>query len=502
MKLETLWENLPPKKENIEIIKKDLSVGIAPHLPFFVVGLDKVKKGLGKLITDIDKSFQFGLIKGQYGNGKTNLLKYLEYFFELNPKYNVHCENWRADVDKYDLNLFLLYILQQSHAESLKECIKKSSPNVIVESCNNYKGTFSVLRNYANLFIDRKDDDNALIDLIQLGTGAKYDKRSFEKYNIDKFSDYNRHEVLVFFLNILAHNNYFILFCIDELEKIEEKSRARFQAYLTSFRELIDLSGLINGHMILCSITDAGKHTTMPLETYNPAFARRIVNTTYDLESVSSLEDIKKIAEALCSVLGENLKNTDIIANKVAKQNLAHTNEIIINLYNNLITVDYKSWREKLKDEGIYSLLEERIEELKDEGVESRINTKFFAPLENYINIVSQDSNEYLIKAQMYQTVRCSEKSSCYIFLFTNDYDANISRIKNVIQLFPDDKLYIFKPEGLSISNSDLQDYNIQQVEDVVNYDPLELMALLTLFEDDYENETLKDAIVEYTKGL
>ena len=102
----------------------------------------------------------------------------------------------------------------------------------------------------------------------------------------------------------------------------------------------------------------------------------------------------------------------------------------------------------------------------------------------------------------MYQTVRSSEKTSCYIFLFTNDYDANVSRIKNVKQLFPNDKLYIFKPEGLSISNSDLQGYKISQVEDVINYDPIELMALLTLFEDDYENETLKDIIVEYTKGL
>lgn len=35
MNLAELWETLTPKKENIEIIKKDLSVGIAPHLPFF-----------------------------------------------------------------------------------------------------------------------------------------------------------------------------------------------------------------------------------------------------------------------------------------------------------------------------------------------------------------------------------------------------------------------------------------------------------------------------------
>lgn len=108
MNLEKLWENLTPKNDNIDIIKKDLSVGIAPHLPFFIIGLNDVKNKLSNYLSQIDTSFQYCLIKGQYGNGKTNLLKYLEYFFEIYPKYNVHCETWRADVDKYDLNLFLL----------------------------------------------------------------------------------------------------------------------------------------------------------------------------------------------------------------------------------------------------------------------------------------------------------------------------------------------------------------------------------------------------------
>ena len=62
--------------------------------------------------------------------------------------------------------------------------------------------------------------------------------------------------------------------------------------------------------------------------------------------------------------------------------------------------------------------------------------------------------------------------------------------------------MYIFKPEGLGISNSDLQDYGINNVEDVIAYDPIELMALITLFVEDYDNEMLKEAIVEYTKGL
>ena len=46
MNLEKLWENLTPKNDNIDIIKKDLSVGIAPHLPFFIIGLNDVKNKL------------------------------------------------------------------------------------------------------------------------------------------------------------------------------------------------------------------------------------------------------------------------------------------------------------------------------------------------------------------------------------------------------------------------------------------------------------------------
>ena len=504
MKLETLWENLTPNPENINTIKKDLSVGIAPHLPYFIIGLNDRKSKLYNYLTNIDTSFQFCLIKGQYGNGKTNLLKYLEYFFDVHSEYNVHCETWRADVDKYDLNLFLLYILQQRHASILHSFLKLSSEEVLKEACNNYKGGFSVLKSYSEVICAHKDNDDALTEIIQLGTGVKYDKRSFDKYYLTKFSDYNRHEVLVFFLNILAQNNYYILFCIDELEKIEEKSRARFQSYLTSFRELIDMSGLIKGHMIIASMTDAGKFSSMPLEAYNPAFARRIVSSTYELKSITNTEDIKQLALSLCTILQESCKDTDIdlIVSKVVKQHLSHTNEVVISLYKNLTECNYKSWRDKLHEANLDIPLQQRMQALYEEGVDIRINSKFFAPLENYINIVCQNPNEYQIKAQMYQTIRSVDKLSCYIFLFTTDYDANLNRIKNVNQLFPNDKLYIFKPEGLSISNSVLLEEGLNNIEDVVVYNPIELMALLTLFVENYDNDTLKDIIVECTKGL
>ena len=50
--------------------------------------------------------------------------------------------------------------------------------------------------------------------------------------------------------------------------------------------------------------------------------------------------------------------------------------------------------------------------------------------------------------------------------------------------------------------DAQMQDYGINNVEDVIAYDPIELMALITLFVEDYDTEMLKEAIVEYTKGL
>ena len=41
MKLNNMWGNLVPQKEKIETIKADLKNGLAPNLPYFIVGLEK-----------------------------------------------------------------------------------------------------------------------------------------------------------------------------------------------------------------------------------------------------------------------------------------------------------------------------------------------------------------------------------------------------------------------------------------------------------------------------
>ena len=41
MNLKDMWETLEPQSDKIETIKADLKNGLAPNLPYFIVGLDK-----------------------------------------------------------------------------------------------------------------------------------------------------------------------------------------------------------------------------------------------------------------------------------------------------------------------------------------------------------------------------------------------------------------------------------------------------------------------------
>ena len=103
MEITQLWTPLNPIEENKEIIRQDLERGLAPNLPYFIVGLEDVKTALNKAISSIDRSFSYALVWGQYGNGKSNLMKYLKYYFELHPECNTKVAIWRADVDRYDI---------------------------------------------------------------------------------------------------------------------------------------------------------------------------------------------------------------------------------------------------------------------------------------------------------------------------------------------------------------------------------------------------------------
>ena len=79
--ISNLWTKLSPKEDNIEGIRQDLKVGLVPNLPYFIIDNNDAKNKLLENISKIDSQFSFAYIIANYGNGKTNLLRYLEYFF-------------------------------------------------------------------------------------------------------------------------------------------------------------------------------------------------------------------------------------------------------------------------------------------------------------------------------------------------------------------------------------------------------------------------------------
>ena len=505
MDITQLWTPLNPIEENKEIIRQDLERGLAPNLPYFIVGLQDVKTTLGTALSTIDSHFSYALIWGQYGNGKSNLMKYLKYFFTQYPDFNTKVAIWRADVDRYDIITFLLYIIQNEFAADLLESLKKVvTDGKTKELCDNYSGSFAAIQAFAEKIEEKKDSDEDLQTLISFGTGKLYDSNSFKKFDLTKLTDYNRREVLVFFLNALAYAKHYIVFCVDELEKIQEKSRARFQNLLTTFRELIDLSSSINGHMILAAVTESvsGEHS---FESYNPAFERRIKNYMLQVKAIREVDDIKEMAKELVRVLGNDyqLDSYDDVANAVYKKKLPHTSDVVRALFAQLAKqADKKTWKDLLEDSKMTDAFNQKRQSLEDSGMLQRINQKLFAPLKDYLNIISISDSDYEVKGQMLQCVYSTATNRCYVFLFTDDIEANTNRLKNVIKEYSKADLYVFKPKELDINMDMLKKEGLVSVKDLIPYDPVDLMALLELYMDNYENDALREVVTLYTHQL
>ena len=102
----------------------------------------------------------------------------------------------------------------------------------------------------------------------------------------------------------------------------------------------------------------------------------------------------------------------------------------------------------------------------------------------------------------MFQCVYSTATNRCYVFLFTDDIVANINRLKNVINEYSKADLYVFKPKELDINMDTLKKEGLEQVKDLIPYDPIDLMALLELYLDNYENDALREVVTVYTQQL
>ena len=275
MNIEKLWSKINPIETTVEQLKRDLQEGKVPELPYFIVGMDDAKNKINTYLQSIDIAFQTCLITANYGNGKTNLLKYLKLFFADHKEIKVVF--LRVDADQYDLILFLLKIIQDNFLDNLKSSIQalKNNNYDILNLVYSFQDGFAAIKEYTNKLFSEVEEDK-LSRLIYLGTGRLYTKNSFNEFSLEQLTNFNRREILVLFLNILSANNIYIIFGIDEAEKIQEKSKPRFGHFLTSYRELYDLSSLIKGHLLITCFTDSSGRSSQSIEEVNPAFFMKL----------------------------------------------------------------------------------------------------------------------------------------------------------------------------------------------------------------------------------
>ena len=84
MEFNGLWDVLTiAEQQKMAVIRKDWTEGKVPDLPFVIIDQQALKQQIGEKLQDIDGDrMTTTVVKAQYGDGKTNVLKYLSLYFE------------------------------------------------------------------------------------------------------------------------------------------------------------------------------------------------------------------------------------------------------------------------------------------------------------------------------------------------------------------------------------------------------------------------------------
>lgn len=499
MKIDNLWEKLSLPAKQIVAFKKDIAEGKVPELPFFIIGQEKLKDAIKNKIEEIDSERMVtNLIIADFGNGKTNLLKYLQLFFNTHSQYHVSVEYSRADIERTDLVLFLLKIIQDKYIDKIVDFIQEFSEiSTIGRFTNNFESNFREIKDYTELLFKKENSREEIIEIFYLGTGRFYNKRHFDKWEIEQIRDFNRREILVLFLNILSEASTYLIFAIDEIEKIREKSKLRFNHFLTSYRELVDLFNQINGHYLIVSFTTGIGESE--ISTANDALYTRIKPDILQIAPLTKKKDIESLISYLDELFGTG-KNVDEIFSTYLK-NKSPNNRLAIQRISSLLYAQDadESLEEILKTYELEDEFNETLERLEDEDAFKNLHRKFFDPLEFYLESVESEGN--LKKQERYYIDDLSERISYFIFNnYLEDFQNERVKIEKLRDEYPEYAITIFSPEKLELTFSELQLSDYENIE-IIDYDPKSLFVLLELYRDNYDLQpTLNELIIKYTK--
>ena len=506
MIIDNLWIKQTPIPEKIEVLKKDLAEGKVPELPYFMIGNKTIKSKIQSVLEEIDGSrMQTCLLTADYGQGKTNLVKYLQLYFtnhkELNTKVLYQC----ANVEQTDIFMVLLRQLQLHTLKELQDLFisLRGKKEVLQQLANNFQDEFAAIRDYTMALIDVNKSSEELRDLLLLGTGQLYTKRNFDKLQIQSFTNYERRCILVLFLNVLAYGKSYYIFAIDELENVYNRSVKRLSMLLTTYRDLLELFNRITGHLLLVCTTLA-----FDIDTVNPPFYSRIIPHIIRLEPIKEKKELEELCNYLQSdILGTNKTSNDIqnyasilyreqrtqpLSTRLLIQRITsmlRDKEIFTNL------LDYLSKHYELKD-----LYNQSKHYLEMTDALNMLSNSFFAPLTYYL-----EANGYVVGENMkkrdLQSFIDVESNRAIMFLF-NEKNNLVHKIDTLIHEYDAKNVIIFVPTNkeMSISYDDLDNYNQVRLQD---YNSEELFILLDMFKSHFEHQNeIANLIHKYTNNI
>ena len=151
---------------------------------------------------------------------------------------------------------------------------------------------------YTEKLFEKGQDDDTVRNLVYLGTGRLYSIGAFQKYGLAKLTDFNRREVFVLFLNILAEIGYRVVFAVDELEKIHDKSTRRMAYFFNSYRELYDLFNKIKGHYLIATMTQA-----VEIPKLSQPLWGRIEKDVVEVSKISRKDDLSELVKLIAELL-------------------------------------------------------------------------------------------------------------------------------------------------------------------------------------------------------
>lgn len=486
MEIKTLWEKLSLPTGTMSKFKKDIAEGKVPELPFYIIGQKKLKATIKQRVEQIDESRMItNLIIAEYGNGKTNLLKYLELFFKTHQDLGISVQYSRADVERTDLVIFLLKIIQDKYLYELVRIVKilRETPDIIPALANNFDSNFREIQEYTNKLFTKDLDEQAITEILYLGTGRLNNKRYFDKLKIEQLRDFNRREILVLFLNILSQDKKFIIFAIDEIEKIREKSKIRFNHFLTSYRELVDLFNQINGHYLIVSFTDS--IGSSEISNANNALYTRIRGDITYIEPLKSKDDIQTLISYL-NDLFETKKDVNDIYTGLSKRDTTNNRSTIQEISKLLYAQDSSESLEKMVAEfELTNLFTTTNTKLDSDEAFKNMHRKFFDPFEYYIESLGQNSDGLNKQERTFIDVD-NEKVHYFIFnTYLEDFENEKIKIKYLINDNPGYSIIVYAPITLELTHSklDIDEENLF----IIDIEPKDLFVLLVMYRDNFD---------------